>query len=180
MKKLILALVCCLATSAFAQTQTETSQPAKQSKFDFQLVVNATGKHQGKFLQTDNFRFTYTPTWRLGIVAEGGASLMLSKVNGIKDWDNSTTLGGGLNMRLCTFDNIFGDKTKYALNLTATMGSTVGKADWNHTYYDCSLSLTPRGTLPWLGINAGFRHCNSHNNAIRNFNSLYLGFVVKL
>jgi hypothetical protein len=47
MKKLLLALVCCLATSAFAQTQTETSQPAKQSKFDFHLVANANGKNHG-------------------------------------------------------------------------------------------------------------------------------------
>jgi hypothetical protein len=180
MKKLFFALVCCLATSVFAQTQTETNQPEKQSKFDYQFVVNATGKHHGKFLQTDIFRVTYTPTWRLGVVAECGGSLMLSKVDGVKDWDSSTTLGGGLNMRLCTFNDFFGDKTKYAFNLTATMGSTVGNADWNHTYYDCSLSLVPRSTSPWLGINAGYRHCNSHNNAIRNFNSIYLGFIVKL
>jgi hypothetical protein len=101
---------------------------------------------------------------------------MLSNVNGVKDWDDALTLGGGLTFRLG--DLLIDEDTKQSLrfHITATMGSTVGNATYNYTYYDAGMTIMPTKELDWVGLNLGFRHCNSHNNFTPNYNGFYVGF----
>ena len=179
MKKMILALMCMVAPSVFAQNSTENAPAKKVSPFVVDLSVNASSENSGKQVYNSEFRLSYTPAWRLGVVGEAGRSLMLFKQNGMKTWDEGFTLGGGLSFRLG--DLQIDDDTRQALRctLTATMGSTVDAEDWNYTYYDAGLTIMPTADYDWVGLNLGFRHCNSHNNAIKNFNGAYVGLTFK-
>ena len=179
MKKMSLALMCMVAPSVFAQNSTENAPAKKVSPFVVDLSVNASSENSGKQVYNSEFRLSYTPAWRLGVVGEAGRSLMLFKQNGMKTWDEGFTLGGGLSFRLG--DLQIDDDTRQALRvtLTATMGSTVDAEDWNYTYYDAGLTIMPTADYDWVGLNLGFRHCNSHNNAIKNFNGAYVGLTFK-
>ena len=179
MKKMILALMCMVAPSVFAQNSVEKTTVKKSCPFALDFSFNSMAKHNDKQVFNSNIRLSYTPVWRLGIVGELGGSLMLSKQHGIKDWDDATTLGGGLTFRLgeISLDKVTRQSLRMTLN--ATMGSTVGKTSWNYTYYDAGLTLMPTANLNWIGLNLGYRHCNSHNNLIPNFSGIYGGFTFK-
>lgn len=179
MKKLILALLCFVAPSAFAQNAVEAPKATKSSPLALDFTFNGTTKNKGKQLSTSAVRLSYTPVWRLGIVGELGGSLMLSNKDGVKYWDDAMTLGGGLTFRLgnLTLDKETNQGLRF--NLTATMGSTVGKAEWNYTYYDAGMTIMPTENIDWLGFNLGYRHCNSHSNLIPNFNGFYAGVALK-
>ena len=179
MKKMILALMCMVAPSVFAQNTVENAPAKKVSHFTLDASFNASTKNSGKQLYNSTLRLSYTPAWRLGVVGEAGSSLMLFKKDGVKTWDEALTLGGGLTFRLGDLE--IDDDTRQALRftLTATMGCTVDADDWNYTYYDAGLTIMPTAEYDWVGLNIGFRHCNSHNNAIKNYNGAYVGLTFK-
>ena len=179
MKKIILALMCCLAPSVFAQNATETTPEKKVSPFVLDASFNGSTENSGKHVYISDLRLTYTPAWRLGVVGEVGSTLMLFKQDGIKTWDEGLTLGGGLSF--CLGELEINEDTHQALrfSLTATMGCTVDAEDWNYTYYDAGVTIMPTAEFDWVGLNFGFRHCNSHNNAIKNFNGAYGGLTFK-
>ncbi|MBR4297281.1 MAG: hypothetical protein IKT82_03725 [Bacteroidaceae bacterium] len=179
MKKMILALMCMIAPSVFAQNLVEETTVKKSCPFALDFNLNGSSKNKGKQFFNSSIRLSYTPAWRLGVVGEVGSNLMLSDVNGDKDWDDALTLGGGLTFRLG--DLLLDADTKQSLRfkITATMGSTVGNAAYNYTYYDAGITIMPTANLEWLGLNLGYRHCNSHNNLIPNYNGFYGGVVFK-
>ena len=179
MKKMILALMCMVAPSVFAQNSTENAPAKKVSPFVVDFSMNASTKNSGKHLYNSTLRLSYSPAWRMGIVGEAGSSLMLFKKDGIKTWDDALTLGGGISLHLG--DIMLDEKINASLRytLTATMGCTVDADDWNYTYYDANLTIMPTTEYDWVGLNLGFRHCNSHNNAIKNFNGAYVGLTFK-
>lgn len=176
MKKQILALMCFVAPSVFAQSSADKTPEKKIAPFAADFSINGSSEHKGKHFINSAFRLSYTPTWRLGVIGELGSNLMLSNVNGVKDWDEALTLGGGLTFRLG--DLLIDEDTKQSLrfHITATMGSTVGNATYNYTYYDAGMTIMPTKELDWVGLNLGFRHCNSHNNFTPNYNGFYVGF----
>lgn len=179
MKKMMLALMCMVAPSVFAQNSVEKTPAKKESPIVVDFSLNASTENSGKQVYNSELRLSYTPAWRLGVVGEVGSSLMLFKQDGIKTWDEGLTVGGGLTFRLGDLE--IDEDTHQALRftLTATMGSTVDAEDWNYTYYDAGLTIMPTAEYDWVGLNLGFRHCNSHNNAIKNFNGVYVGLNFK-
>ncbi len=177
MKKMILALMCMVAPSVFAQNTVEKNTVKKSCPFALDFNFNGTTENKGKQFLNSSVRLSYTPAWRLGVVGEVGSNLMLSDVNGNKDWDDALTLGGGLTFRLG--DLLLDADTKQYLRfkITATMGSTVGNAAYNYTYYDAGITIMPTKNFDWMKLNLGYRHNNFHNNAIKNFNGAYAGLT---
>ena len=96
---MILALMCLLAPSVFAQNAVEAPAKKKISPFVVDASFNASSENSGKQLYNSTLRLAYTPVWRLGVVGEAGSNLMLFKKDGIKTWDEALTLGGGLSFR---------------------------------------------------------------------------------
>ena len=94
MKKMILALMCMIAPSVFAQNSAEETSVKKSCPFALDFNFNGTTENKGKQFLNSSVRLSYTPAWRLGVVGEVGSNLMLSDVNGNKDWDDALTLGG--------------------------------------------------------------------------------------
>ena len=175
MKNIILALMCCFATSVFAQNAVKETPKKQESPFAFDISFNGSTENSGKQVYNSELRLTYTPAWRLGVVGEAGSSLMLFKQEGMKTWDEALTVGGGLAFRVCDLE--IDDDQAIRFTLTATMGCTVDAEDWNYTYYDAGVTMMPTADYDWVGLNIGFRHCNSHNNAIKNFNGAYVGLT---
>ena len=97
---MILALMCMIAPSVFAQNSAEETSVKKSCPFALDFNFNGTTENKGKQFLNSSVRLSYTPAWRLGVVGEVGSNLMLSDVNGNKDWDDALTLGGGLTFRL--------------------------------------------------------------------------------
>ena len=176
---MILALMCFLAPSVFAQNAVETPAKKKESPFVFDFSVNGSTENSGKQVYNSELRLSYTPAWRLGVVGEAGSSLMLFKKDDIKTWDEALTVGGGLTFYLGNLEIDNATHQGLRFSLTATMGCTVDAEDWNYTYYDAGLTIMPTTEYDWVGLNLGFRHCNSHNNAIKNFNGAYVGLTFK-
>ena len=77
MKKMILALMCLLAPSVFAQNAVEAPAKKKISPFVVDASFNASSENSGKQLYNSTLRLAYTPVWRLGVVGEAGSNLML-------------------------------------------------------------------------------------------------------
>ena len=176
MKKIIFVLMACVAPSLFAQNVETKPTRSFWNSCDVSFSFNGGKGSNDRQVFDSKFQVTYTPVWRLGATAELGHSLLLSKQNGVKHWSEAYKLGGGLKFHVGTFK--LDDKSvPFRLDVTATMGSTVGKTSWNYTYYDAGVQLRCLQKRFSYGITAGYRHFNSHNNSMPKFNGIYVGLI---
>lgn len=88
---------------------------------------------------------------------------------------NSIGLAGGL-----TFNVI--DKEQMVIPLKIKMGHTLGKSEWEYTYYDTSIGVNPRiGTSKVaLVFSMGYRFTSSHSSDMCNHGFVYWSVGLKL
>lgn len=192
MKKLFpaLLLTAMIATGASAHdktdvTQNETDMTQGQTDFNqekqtsgcrnqsgkwhslrmgFDISMTKSLKTRGMKFQSDALDLTFSMGGRLNLIAS---------VEYIDTHLNHTSLegiglGGGLSYR-------FGNDKLDIGKAVFKVGSTVGNADWKHTYYDVSFRFNPlvKKQKSPLFISLGYRYANSHTAGIGDRSFFY-------
>lgn len=126
-------------------------------RMDFDISMTKSLQTRGMKFQSDALDLTFGMGGRLNLLASVeyiDAHLNHTSLEGIG-------LGGGLSYR-------FGNDKLDIGKAVFKVGSTVGNADWKHTYYDISFRINPLIKKPKspLFISLGYRYANSHTAGI--------------
>lgn len=156
--------------------ETQTSGCRNQSgkwhslRMGFDLSMTKSPETRGMKFQSDALDLTFGMGGRLNLLASVeyiDAHYHHTSLEGIG-------LGGGLSYR-------FGNDKLDIGKAVFKVGSTVGNADWKHTYYDVSFRINPLIKKPKspLFISLGYRYANSHTAGIgdRGFFYATVGFT---
>lgn len=156
--------------------ETQTSGCRNQSgkwhslRMGFDISMTKSLQTRGMKFQSDALDLTFGMGGRLNLLASVeyiDAHYHHTSLEGIG-------LGGGLSYR-------FGNDKLDIGKAVFKVGSTVGNADWKHTYYDISFRINPLIKKPKspLFISLGYRYANSHTAGIgdRSFFYASVGFT---
>lgn len=192
MKKLFpaLLLTAMIATGTSAHdktdmTQNETDMAQNETDFNQEKQTSGCRNQSGKWhslrmgfdismtksLQTRGMKFqSEALDLTFGM---GGRLNLLASVEYIDTHLHHTSfegigLGGGLSYR-------FGNDNLNIGKAVFKIGSTVGNADWKHTYYDVSFRINPlvKKQKSPLFISLGYRYANSHTAGIGDRSFFY-------
>ena len=133
-------------------------------KVGFDLSMTKSLQTRGMKFQSDALDLTF---------GMGGRLNLLASVEYIDAHHHHTSfegigLGGGLSYR-------FGNDNLNIGKAVFKVGSTVGNADWKHTYYDVSFRINPlvKKQKSPLFIGLGYRYADSHTAGIGDRSFFY-------
>ena len=148
------------------QTRDSQNQSGKRHslKVGFDLSMTKSLQTRGMKFQSDALDLTF---------GMGGRLNLLASVEYIDAHHHHTSfegigLGGGLSYR-------FGNDNLNIGKAVFKVGSTVGNADWKHTYYDVSFRINPlvKKQKSPLFIGLGYRYADSHTAGIGDRSFFY-------
>lgn len=152
----------------------ETHAQAIKDRIHFEIATGTGIRSKGITLMDFSFKAhvdVIHPIY-LYITAEGNKSLY--KRNEGKTYYNGESIGGGIGI------NILGNKSmSHALDARLKILSSVGNADWKRISYDASIVWYLKSVIFSPVIEFGFRHINSRNTFMDNFNNVYVSLGVR-
>lgn len=101
-------------------------------------------------------------------------NIALYKRNDVKTYFHGTSLGGGLGVKLLN-----SVKTNHALDVRLQALGSLGNPDWKRTTYDASLAWYLKNKKYSPIIQFGYRHIDSRNDAIDDYDNIYMALGLR-